>query len=160
MKLREITADYESIMLQVEAAEGELTPEMAQQLEINNSNKVEKVEGYVAFIHDQEAFIARIDEEVKRLTAMKKTTANRVGYLKCNLLNAVIMLGDIDLPFNKVSIRESKAVSIIDEAAIPDEFWVEKTTRSVSKTAIKKAIDAGDTVTGAMIVTNENLQIK
>ena len=121
MKLREITADYDAIMAQIEAAEGEITTDIAQQLEINESNKIEKVGSYVSFIQDQEAFIARIDDEVKRLQAMKETTASRVDYLKGNLLNAVIMLGDVNLPFNKVSIRESKAVSIIDESEIPSE---------------------------------------
>jgi hypothetical protein len=59
-----------------------------------------------------------------------------------------------------VSIRETPVVRIEDEKAIPAEYWVEKIERSVSKTAIKDAIKAGQEVPGACMAESYSLQVR
>ena len=60
----------------------------------------------------------------------------------------------------RVSFRKSVAVSIDDEKALPADFVVETVTTKPDKTAIKKAIQSGQEVSGASLVENRNLQIK
>ncbi|MDU5647664.1 MAG: siphovirus Gp157 family protein [Haemophilus parainfluenzae] len=48
-------------------------------------------------------------------------------------------------------------VIVSDEAAIPREFIREKVTTSVDKTAIKKALNAGQAVTGAFLEQGESV---
>ena len=47
-----------------------------------------------------------------------------------------------------------------EEAALPPDFVTTTVTTKPDKTAIKKAIQAGQTVSGAALVENQNLQIK
>ena len=47
-----------------------------------------------------------------------------------------------------------------DEKALPADFVVETVTTKPDKTAIKKAIQSGQEVSGASLVENRNLQIK
>jgi len=50
------------------------------------------------------------------------------------------------------------AISIIDESAIPEKFWIVK--REVSKASIKDAIKAGEEVPGIEIQRGETLVIR
>ena len=51
----------------------------------------------------------------------------------------------------KVTASKSTAVQILDEALIPDEYKREVVTVRVDKTAIKKVLQSGDSVDGAVI---------
>ena len=52
------------------------------------------------------------------------------------------------------------AAQIDDEGALPPDFVTTTVTTKPDKTAIKKAIQAGQAVAGAVLVENQNLQIK
>ena len=52
------------------------------------------------------------------------------------------------------------AAQIDDEGALPSDFVTTTVTTKPDKTAIKKAIQAGQAVAGAVLVENQNLQIK
>ena len=58
----------------------------------------------------------------------------------------------------RITFRTSSAVVIADESMIPDDYMVIK--KSVDKTALKKAIEAGKQIDGAAIETRRHIQIK
>ena len=60
----------------------------------------------------------------------------------------------------KIGFRKSTHVQIDDEGALPPDFVTTTVTTKPDKTAIKKAIQAGQAVAGAVLVENQNLQIK
>ena len=60
----------------------------------------------------------------------------------------------------RISFRKSIQVQIDDEAALPADYVTTTVTTKPDKTAIKKAIQAGEDVTGASLVENRNIQIK
>lgn len=156
-----IKEEYLDLISQIEQAEGELTPELESALTINKSELEVKSIAYVEFIKQRESFNARIDEEIKRLQAIKKVNDNLVLRLKNNLLNAVNMFGDFEAGFLKLSTRKSKSVEVnIDTNDLPKEFKSIKVTEAPDKTAIKKAIESGQEVEGCIIVENINLAIK
>ena len=59
-----------------------------------------------------------------------------------------------------VSFRSSKSVTILNEAMIPEDFMVIKTTKAPDKVAIKTAMENGIYIPGAEITKKENIQIK
>ena len=71
-----------TLLSQIEANEGELTEEINTQLEITNDELQTKSESYLAVIKGREALNLQIDDEIKRLQAMKKANNNLVSKLK------------------------------------------------------------------------------
>ena len=159
--LYQINNDYYDLISQIELAEGELTPELESALEINKNELEVKSIAYVEVIKQRESFNTRIDDEIKRLQAIKKQNDNLILRLKNNLLNAVNLFGNFEAGFLKFSTRKSKQVEVnIEPNDLPKEFKVVKVTETPDKNAIKKAIEQGQEVTGCRIVENINLQIK
>jgi hypothetical protein len=60
----------------------------------------------------------------------------------------------------EITFKKSEAVKIINESEIPGKFWKATTENKPSLQAIKDAIKAGETVSGAELVKKENIQIK
>jgi hypothetical protein len=66
----------------------------------------------------------------------------------------------IESPLFKISLRRSEAVEVDVVEALPSSFQNVKTVVTADKMAIKEAIKKGETVFGARIIENFNLQIK
>jgi hypothetical protein len=159
--LYQINNDYYDLISQIESLEGELTLELESALEINKNELEVKSIAYVEVIKQRESFNTRIDDEIKRLQAIKKQNDNLILRLKNNLLNAVNLFGSFDAGFLKFSTRKSKQVEVnCDPNDLPKEFKVVKVTETPDKNAIKKAIEQGQEIAGCRIVENINLQIK
>lgn len=159
--LYNINNDYLELISQVEQAEGVLTPELEQALTINKSELEVKSIAYVEIVKQRESLNERIDSEIKRLQALKKSNDTLVSKLKNNLLNAVNLFGSYNAGFIKLSTRKSKQVVIdYDVNDLPKQYKVVKVTETADKIAIKKAIESGETVYGCRIVENVNLSIK
>jgi hypothetical protein len=99
--------------------------------------------------------------EIKRLSDLQKSVLKRAdnleGYISHTMINNGI--DKIETDIATISFRKSEAVDILDESMIPEEYKIIKTTKSVDKTEIKKAIKSGLYVTGAELVVRKNLQI-
>lgn len=159
--LYQINNDYYDLINQIELAEGELTPELESALEINKSELEVKSIAYVEIVKQRESLNSRIDEEIKRLQAIKKQNDTLILRLKNNLLNAVNLFGNFEAGFLKFSTRKSKQVIVnCDTNELPKEFKTIKVTEAPDKTAIKKAIEQGQEIQGCELVENLNLQIK
>ena len=157
--LYKIEETYIELIKQVEEAEGEITDEINEQLEINETQLQSKSIAYLTVIKEKEAFTMLIDDEIKRLQALKKKNSNLVSYLKNRLLNAVNLFGAFEVGFTKFSSRKSESVFIEDVNALPKEFKVIKVTEQADKLAIKKAIKDGQKIKGCSIQENNNLKI-
>lgn len=159
--LYNINNDYLELIRQVEEAEGVLTPELEQALTINKSELEVKSIAYVEIIKQRESFNLRIDDEIKRLQALKKQNDTLVSKLKSNLLQAVSIFGNYEAGFLKFSTRKSKQVVIdYDVNDLPKQYKTVKVTETADKVAIKKAIESGEVVYGCRLVENINLTIK
>ena len=105
---------------------------------------------------------AEIDAEIERLNKIKARNTNLENRLKETLKNAMLHFGidEIKIPTLKINFRKSVAIEIENEDLINEKFKVEKTTKTISKTLIKEAIENGEIVLGASKVENKSLQIK
>lgn len=159
--LYNINNEYLELINQVENLEGELTVDLENALTINKAELEVKSIAYMEVIKQRESLNTRIDEEIKRLQALKKSNDNLVQRLKNNLLNAVNLFGNFEAGFLKFSTRKSKQVIVdCDVNDLHKSFKTIKVTETADKNAIKKAIESGEEVEGCYIVENINLQIK
>ena len=85
-----------------------------------------------------------------------------MGVVICNTLISTIqeLRAKKEVDTFELSIRKSKSIDVYDESIVPQEYKEIKTTETINKTEIKKAIESGVTVPGATIKENNNLQIK
>lgn len=120
-----------------------------------------KLEDYCMVIRQLEADQKTFKEEADYFATKAKRAENGVKRLKSGILNYMQRTNKskAEAGLFKISTRESKAVNIFDEAQIPAQFLIPQPPK-IDKTAIKKAINGGEEVTGATIQTNTNLQIK
>jgi len=160
--LYDINASQRELMYQIELMDGELTPEMEEELLITESQLKQKSIAYLEVIKAKEGFNGNIDTEIKRLQALKKRNNNIVTRLKDNLLNAVKTFGVYEIGMQKFGTRRSESVEIDTDANInlfPEEFKTVKITESANKTALKKALKSGIEIEGVTLKVNENLKI-
>lgn len=165
MKLYELTQNYrnlESLLDNLGEQEG-LTVEMIHgalgQVEDDINTKIENI---CKVIKEIEADSIGIDEEIKRLSALKKQKENTVKKLKEYIefeMNG-IGLTKVEGKLFKISFRKSKVVKVLDETKIPKEFIKIKETETISKTDLGKALKNGEIIEGAELVENKSLQIK
>ena len=158
MNLYNIKSEY--LAIAQELAEGELTSELEQALMITEANLQEKAINYGYVIKNFESEVNIIDEEIKRLNALKKARVNAVEKLKTNISDAMQLFGilEVKAPTFKMNFRKSESVEIYE--GLSQEYITEKISYQPDKIAIKNAIKEGKTVNGAGIIINYNLQIK
>ena len=158
--LYQINQDLLEIFQQVDDQEGELTPEQETTLEIKEGELQQKAVAYREVIGASESFINRIDSEIKRLQAIKKQKQSLVSRLKDNLLNAVKLFGEFEVGTVTFGTRKSSSVIVEDVNTLPGDYKKVKVTETADKTAIKKALKAGEQIEGCSIEESINLKIK
>lgn len=157
MNLYEIKQSIqEAIDKCIDMETGEITnPELLDSLNMALNEKRENIALYIKNLTcDSKA----VDEEIKNLTARKKSINNKIDWLKQYLAN--------DLQGNKfetskvvVSFRKSKSVDIQPNAEIPNEFLIQQEPKP-DKSGLKKAIQSGEVIAGVSIVEKQNISIK
>ena len=153
-----IDAELYEVYNEIENNGGEMSPELEAALEISETERMTKGEGYVYVIKQLKSQADLLKSEAKRLLEIAKQYENSADKLSDRLLESVISHGQIKTAFVTISTRKSKSVSITDESLLKAEYLRIKT--EPNKTAIKEALESGQEVTGAMIVENYSLNIK
>ena len=128
-----------------------------------NALVVSKGKDLIYVLRKQDNYAEAIDEEIKRLQALKKSYAkkkeNLSNYIKiCMIANNIKA---IETPIGKLSVvNNAESVEIYDESLIDKKFIKTKVEETISKTDIKNAIKNGEEVQGARLVRNTRLAIK
>ena len=149
-----------TLLSEIEANDGELTEDINTQLEITKDELQTKSESYLSVIKGREALNVQIDDEIKRLQAMKKTNNNLVSKLKNSLLNAVNIFGEFEVGLLKFGLRKSTTVEVTGIVNdLPKEYKTVKVTEQPNKAEIKKSLQKGKQIEGCALITNYNLKI-
>lgn len=160
------TLSTELELLQVELLNEDNTEEQIKLIEeriIELLDKQEnKYENILKLRANKLAQDKMLDDEIERLQKKRKPIKSTISRLENYLDESLKMNGisDLEVWTFSLSYRRSESVEITDEALLPTEFVKIKETKTPDKIAIKKAIGAGQPVTGATIKENFNLQIK
>ena len=158
MNLFNIKKEYLNIAQ--ELAEGELTPELEEALKITENNLQDKAVNYGYVIKTFESECDILDNEIKRLQALKKARTSAIDKLKDNISEAMQLFGitEVKAPTFKMCFRKSESIEC--DEVVSEEYCNIKTTITPDKVAIKQAIKEGKEVLGARLIINQNLQIK
>lgn len=121
----------------------------------------EKVEAYCKLIKQLQSDAEMFKSEIDRLTARKKTAENAVDRMKNALLAFLQFSGQDKVKAGSfsVSTATTQAVNITDEKAIPCIYLVEQPPK-IDKAGIKKALKAGEEISGAELIDNKGVRIK
>jgi hypothetical protein len=158
--LYNIKENYLVLMDEIEASEGVLSEEQETALDINKSELEGKSVAYLEVIRSSEAFVSTIDDEIKRLTALKKRHGNLIDKLKGSLLSAVTLFGEFTVGTLTFGKRKSESVIVEDINGLHSKFKTTKITESANKAELKKALKAGEKIEGVYVQTNYSLQTK
>jgi hypothetical protein len=138
-KLKSIYAiqqEYVNLVEELEENGGELTEELEALLIQNEEDFKAKVKNYVFIIKEKESSLTLLDDEIRRLQALKKARKTVVDKLETTILNALLLFGKIDKKtgvvryegdtFNLVTRKSNKTI-VYDseglEAALIDKAF-------------------------------------
>jgi hypothetical protein len=160
--LYQIREEHLSLIAAIEDADGELTPDIEEALQLTEEEFQDKAVSYSFVVKSFDTAADLIDAEIKRLKGLKEKSEKRAELFKTRLAEAMNEFGveSITTPLVKISFRKSESVEIENEELIPAEYIEIKAVESISKTRIKEALKEGVTVPGASLSKNRNLQIK
>lgn len=155
-----IDSIYDSVDENGEVGEVDFTA-----LEELKAERTQKLENIALYIKNCDAEAAAIQAEIDSLTKRKERLERKSDGLRGILISSMIANGDKELstPRYRAVIRSSESTAIDDQSLIPAEFIREithETEYKPDKTAIKKAIKAGQTVAGARLVVNRKVNIE
>lgn len=157
-----IQSDYIELMNQIEDNEGEITPEISEQLDITREQLEDKATSYCYLSKQIDVDNDQIDAEISRLQALKSYKAKIQAELKERVSEAMVRFGIDKIEKNnlKLSFRASKQLIIIEGTKIPKQFQIVKMNTVVDKAKLKAHIDSGKKLKGVSILEKKNLQIK
>ena len=162
VSLYEISADFLKALdgLELDEETGEITN--FDTVEALNAQFEDKAESVACYVKNLTAFAANLKAEEDALSARRKTAERRIDSMKKYLTSCMESVGKdkVETAKARISFRKSVQVQIDDEKALPADYVTTTVTVKPDKNAIKKAIQAGEDVTGASLVEDRNIQIK
>lgn len=123
--LFQIEQNLLNVFNQIEENGGELTDELAEQLDINQENLITKLTNYVNYINKLDSDISTCKSEKKRIDELSKTRNNRANRLKALILDAVVKFGQkgktgnsvIELPTYKLFTKNTTNIEVNENRA-------------------------------------------
>ena len=117
----------------------------------------QKEDGIFWMYKESEKEIEMFEEQIKKLkthTSVMKRAQERIKMLVVGTYAEVERLPKHSV-FNPIKVSTSSgAVNIIDEEAIPREYWIEVITKRLDKKRILKELKDGTTIPGVSLANN------
>ncbi len=158
MKLYELTSSYQQVLEIAEQLDEET---LKDTLDSINDAIEKKVENTAFVIKSLEGNIRLIDEEIKRLQAMKATQQNNGKSLKLYIQEAMEQVGldKVQGELIKVAIQNNPPSVRLDEDFSNNEYLVEVAPK-IDKKAILADLKQGKAIQGAEIVQGRSVRIR
>lgn len=133
----------------------ELTEELKKQL-------VVKAADVVKFYKNRDFFINAAEKEKARIDALIKSATNKQEKFDSYILYCMEKLGidKLETIHGTMKISKSKRADILDETLIPVDYTEIVQTTKISKEKIKKDIQAGKEVPGAIVNEYKKISVK
>lgn len=117
-----------------------------------------KIENIACWIKNLKADAEALKTEKDALANRQKAAENKIESLK-KYLSDYLAGQKFSTPKVAISFRKTSSVNVTDISQLPNKF-LKFADPTPDKTAIKNAIKAGTTVTGAEIVEGQSISIK
>lgn len=156
---KEIEEAVNRVFSSVDEETGEVSDEAMQVLTDLQMAKEEKLENIGLYIKNLKAEAKAIKEEEEALKKRRESKEKKAESLSKYV---TMILNGEKWESSKVAFtfRKSSQTKITDIDAIPEAYKTMETTWKADKTAIKKAIEAGEDIAGAHIEEKINMSIK
>lgn len=166
MTLYDLTVQFQTILEMAE--DGDLDPQLiADTLEGVEGEIEVKLDSYGIVINELQMDVAKIDQEIKRLTEKKKQLNNNIDRMKEAVKNTMVLMDTRKVQGDhftwQIQKNGGKAPLVFDEAwnvlDLPEEYqsWDVKP----NKDAIRKALDEGQELPFAWLgERGESLRLK
>lgn len=143
---------------------GEVTGELDfTELEQLQEDRKTKMENIALYIKNLEAEADAIKAEEEKLKARREKTTKKAEGLRNRLVYSMQTNNEpeISTPRCHAKIKTTESTEILDASQIPEQYINVKIKeeRNPDKTAIKKAIKAGEQIAGAQIKINTKVVI-
>ena len=163
--LYDINARISALNDVLEAGEYEdISPDVkAALMGIYESDVPAAVEDGIGYIKAQEAQIAAIDTEIKRLQAIKKARENRLARVKAGYTEFLLAVEKkkIETPRGSMTVAAPTFTTVIDSIdELPDAYKRATVKIEADKASIKQAIQGGHNVKGAHLEERQSIRIK
>ena len=132
--------------------------ELLDTISIERDNKLKGIE-YIK--REYQSINDTIDAETKRLKDRKESFTKKIEKLK--MLQEYLLGGEkVETDLFTFSFRKSTSVNVdaVNLATIKGKYVEEKTTFTIKKADIKKALQDGEEIEGAELIIKQNLQVK
>ena len=159
MKLFELTQSYQQVLEIAEQLDAET---LKDTLDSINDAVEQKVENTAFVVKQLEANVSVIDEEIKRLQAMKGTQTNNIKSLKLYLQESMEKVGldKVQGKLIKIAIQNNpQSVEVLNENVIPKNYFVEQKPK-LDKKALLADLKGGAQVEGVEIKQSRSLRIR
>lgn len=162
MSLWKIKTEYENILNDIINDDGIVSEQAEELLAINVEKRDETATNYYHYINNLEHENAQIDEEIKRLQALKKRNKTKIDLLSRSIIGLINLYGDFKSNLFNFKTRKSTVVEVDEDCinALSEDYITTKTTVTPNKTAIKTALKNGLEINGCRLVEKHNLNIK
>ncbi len=159
MKLYELSQDMKVLQNVLERNESKNLLKELEKIEVWFEEKLKNI---WMLIRIYETNINWIDEEIKRLTDLKKTYKNKVDNLKNYVAYAMETANKdkIETDLFKFSFRKSTSVDIFEEDKIPEDWTEFVEVKKIDKKGIWEALKKWEIVPWCQLREKKNLQIK
>ena len=138
---------------------GVIPDELMMQLIEAQTKSLDKIENLCQFIKELEYFQLKAKEEQARIKAQETKAKNMVASMKKYLTPYIKEKGKLQAGTFTLSNRKSCSVEVLDEKAIDNVYFEEKTVRTLNKSKIKEELK-NKKIKGVVLLEKDNLQIK
>ena len=158
--LYELTGQYLEL-LEIAEEEGDATI-VIDTLEAIEGEIEDKADGYAKVLKELTGKINMLDDEIERLQGMKKVIKNNMDRIKNSLEKSMVVTGKKKFKTALFSFGIQKnpaAVSVLNESAVPEQFWKPQNPVLDKKGLLAYLKENGDTEY-AVITQSESLRIR
>lgn len=122
----------------------------------------DKAEACALYVKDQRALAKAIRDEERALAERRRSAERRADRVERYLLAHIDELPNrrLETPRVALSTRRSTAVEVVNDGMVPDEYMTYKTTKTVNRDAIRKALKDGESVPGCHLEERTHVIIR
>ena len=141
--------------------DGELTPELENQLDTIYDEIIKKQDSYLFIIDQMKKQIENGKDWVKKFQTKIKSLETQQKRMNDLLIANMESTGinKLEGELGKISLYEREAVEVYDESLVPEKFKTEVVSVKISKSDIQEAFKKGEDVLGARQLKNKHLRV-
>lgn len=163
MNLYEMTTEAKILLETLTMQNDEISPKELEQVITDTMASIgadDKLDSYGKVIAELKARAEAVEKEKQRLSGYQTFLENNIKRMQAAIIGYMDAVEQTKIATDlfRFSIRETEAVEITDENAIPEEFI--KWERKINKTDIKASIKADMVIPGAALTKNRSVTIK